>query len=183
MNDDWRMISFGDGFFVVNSAADPDIYLSESQGGNIVRTDMRTREQQSINPWGRGSGGGPPQGEKYRFNWSTPIVLSPHDSNTVYLAGNVVFSSPDLGTSWEKISPDLTTNDADKQKDAGGPIAVENSGAEYYETVISLAESPVQKGQIWAGTDDGNLQVTTDGGKNWTNVIRNVPNLAANSPV
>jgi photosystem II stability/assembly factor-like uncharacterized protein len=183
MNDDWRMISFGDGFQVVNSAQDPDIYLSESQGGNIVRTDMRTREQQEINPWGRGSGGGPPLGEKYRFNWNTPIVISPLDNNTVYFGGNVVFKSLDFGKTWEKISPDLTTNDPEKQKDAGGPIAIENSGAEYYETIISLAESPVQKGQIWAGTDDGNLQVTTDGGKNWTNVVRNVPGLAANSPV
>jgi photosystem II stability/assembly factor-like uncharacterized protein len=183
MNDDWRMLSFGDGFYVVNNATDPDIYLSESQGGSIVRTDMRTREQQEVNPWGRSSGGGPSLGEKYRFNWSSPIVLSPHDGNTVYFGGNVVFRSPDFGKTWEKISPDLTTNDPEKQKDAGGPIAFENSTAEYYETIISLAESPVQKGQIWAGTDDGNVQVTTDGGKNWTNVVRNVPNLPANSPV
>jgi len=183
MNDDWRMISFGDGFFVVNNPTDPDIYLSESQGGSIVRTDMRTREQQEVNPWGRSSGGGPPLGEKYRFNWNSPIVLSPHDANTVYFCGNVVFKSPDFGKSWEKISPDLTTNDPEKQKDAGGPIAFENSTAEYYETIIALAESPLQKGQIWAGTDDGNVQVTVDGGKNWSNVARNVPNLPANSPV
>ena len=183
LNDDWRMVSFGDGFHVINNAANPDLYISESQGGNIVRTDMRTREQQDINPWGRSSGGGPPLGEKYRFNWNTPIVLSPHDGNTVYFAGNVVFRSTDFGKTWEKISPDLTTNDPERQKDAGGPVAVENSTAEYYETIISLAESPVQKGQVWAGTDDGNLQVTTDGGKNWTNVIRNLSGLAANSPV
>jgi photosystem II stability/assembly factor-like uncharacterized protein len=183
LNDDWRMVSFGDGFHILNDLDNPDVYLSESQGGAIARTDMRTREQQEVNPWGRSSGGGPTLGEKYRFNWNTPIIRSPHDKNTVYLAGNVIFRSKDFGKTWEKISPDLTTNDPEKQKDAGGPVAVENSGAEYYETIINLAESPAQKGMIWAGTDDGNLQVTTDDGKNWNNIVRNVPGLAANSPV
>jgi photosystem II stability/assembly factor-like uncharacterized protein len=183
MNDDWRMVSFGDGFYIINSADDPEIYISESQGGEIVRTDFRAREQQLVNPWGRGSGDGPALGEKYRFNWNSPILLSPHDRNTLYFAGNVVFKSADFGRTWEQISPDLTTNDPEKQKDAGGPVAFENSTAEYHTTIISLAESPLRKGQIWAGTDDGNLQLTTDGGKNWTNMIRNIAGLAANSPV
>ncbi len=183
MNDDWRMVSFGDGFYILNSPDDPELYISESQGGNILRTDFRTREQQEINPWGRGSGDGPAAGEKYRFNWNSPIILSPHDKNTIYFGGNVVFKSTDLGKTWEQISSDLTTNDPEKQKDAGGPIAFENSTAEYHTTIISLAESPIQKGQIWAGTDDGNLQVTSDGGKTWTNLIRNVAGLAANSSV
>lgn len=183
MNDDWRMVSFGDGFYVLNDPDDPDVYISESQGGSIVRTDFRTREQQEINPWGRGSGDGPAQGEKYRFNWNAPIVRSPHDGKTIFFGGNVVFQSTDFGKTWEQISNDLTTNDPEKQKDAGGPIAFENSTAEYHTTITALAESPVQKGQIWAGTDDGNLQVTTNGGKTWTNVIRNVPGLAANSGV
>lgn len=183
MNDDWRMVSFGDGFYIINNPDDPELYISESQGGNILRTDFRTREQQEVNPWGRGSGDGPAAGEKYRFNWNAPIVLSPHDKNTIYFGGNVVFKSTDFGKTWEQISPDLTTNDPEKQKDAGGPVAFENSTAEYHTTIISLAESPVQKGQIWAGTDDGNLQLTTDGGKTWTNTIRNIRGLAANSPV
>ena len=97
--------------------------------------------------------------------------------------GNVVFKSTDFGKTWAPISPDLTTNDKAKQKSAGGPVAYENTGAEYHTTVISLAESPLRAGHIWAGTDDGNLQVTTDGGKNWRNVIKNVPGLAANSAV
>ena len=92
-------------------------------------------------------------------------------------AGNVVFKTPDFGKTWEQISPDLTTNDPEKLKDAGGPIAIENSTAEYHSTIISIAESPVQKGQIWVGTDDGNLQLTTDGGKNWSNLIKNVPGV------
>ena len=183
MNDDWRMVSFGDGFYVINNPDNPDQYLSESQGANIVWTDFDTREQQLVNPWGRGSGGGPAAGQKYRFNWNSPIVFSPHEKTTVYLAGNVVFKSPDFGKTWEQISPDLTTNNPEKLKDAGGPIAVENSTAEYHSTIISIAESPIQKGQIWVGTDDGNLQLTTDGGKNWSNVIKNVSGLAANSPV
>ncbi|HKS09841.1 MAG TPA: hypothetical protein VJS13_09865 [Pyrinomonadaceae bacterium] len=183
MNDDWRMVSFGDGFYMINHPDDPEQYLSESQGGDIVWTDFRTREQQSINPWGRGSGGGPAAGQKYRFNWNSPIVFSAHDKTTVFLAGNVVFKSPDFGKTWEQISPDLTTNDPEKLKDAGGPIAFENSTAEYHSTIISIAESPVQRGQIWVGTDDGNLQVTTDGGKNWKNIIADVPGVAKNSPV
>src|ERR1044072_3974610 len=183
INDDWRMVSFGDGFYMINHPDDPDVYLSESQGANIVWTDMRSREQQLVNPWGRGSGGGPAAGQKYRFNWNSPIVFSAHDKTTVFLAGNVVFRSPDFGKTWEQISPDLTTNDPEKLKDAGGPVAFENSTAEYYSTIISIAESPVEKGQIWVGTDDGNLQVTRDGGKNWNNIIANVSGIGKNSPV
>lgn len=183
MNDDWRMVSFGDGFYVINHPDNPDIYLSESQGGNIILTDFRTREQQLVNPWGRGSGGGPAAGQKFRWNWNAPIVFSPHDKTTVYFGGNVLFKTPDFGKTWEQISPDLTTNDPEKLKDAGGPIAIENSTAEYHSTIITVGESPVQKGQIWVGTDDGNLQVTTDGGKSWANIVKNVSGLAANSPV
>ena len=183
MNDDWRMVSFGDGFYVINHPDNPEIYLSESQGGDIVWTDFRTREQQSVNPWGRGSGGGPAAGQKFRWNWNAPIVFSPHEKTTVYFGGNVLFKTPDFGKTWEQISPDLTTNDPEKLKDAGGPIAIENTTAEYHSTIVTVGESPVQKGQIWVGTDDGNLQLTTDGGKNWANLIKNVSGLAANSPV
>ncbi|HEX8282385.1 MAG TPA: hypothetical protein VF588_03480 [Pyrinomonadaceae bacterium] len=181
-NDDWRMISFGDGFYALNHPDDPDLYLSESQGGNVVRTDMRTREQQLVVPY-MGDDGGPAELAKYRFNWNSPLVPGAHDKNTVYLGGNVVFKSTDFGKSWAAISPDLTTNDKAKQKSAGGPVAFENTGAEYHTTVISIAESPLRAGLIWAGTDDGNLQVTSDGGKNWRNVVKNVPNLGANSAV
>ena len=183
MNDDWRMLSFGDGFYILNHPDEPDVYISESQGGNILRTDFRTREQQEINPWGRGSGDGAAIGEKFRFNWNAPIMPSPHDKNTLYFGGNVVFKSADFGKTWEQISPDLTTNNPEKQKDAGGPIAFENSTAEYHTTIITLAESPIRKGQIWVGTDDGNLQVTNDGGKDWDNIIRNFSGVPANSPV
>ncbi|HEX8186054.1 MAG TPA: hypothetical protein VF747_14925, partial [Blastocatellia bacterium] len=182
LNEDWRMVSFGDGFYALNHADDPDLYITESQGGEIVRTDFRNREQQSISPY-RASGGGAAAEAKYRFNWNSPLVPSPHDKNTVYLAGNVVFRSTDFGKSWEKISNDLTTNDKEKQKEAGGPVATENSSAEYYCTIISISESPMRAGVIWVGTDDGNLQLTTDAGKTWTNLIRNVQGVPALSSV
>jgi len=183
LNDDWIMVSFGDGFHVVTHPDDPDLYLSESQGGNLFRTDLRTREQQNVSPQARRNDGGPVGELKYRFNWNAPLVLSPHDKNTVYYGGNVVFKSTDFGKTWQVISPDLTTNDPEKQKDAGGPVWTENTTAEYHCTIISLAESPARAGVIWAGTDDGNLHVTRDGGKNWTNVIKNVPGLPPFSPV
>ncbi|MEJ7577373.1 MAG: hypothetical protein WKF74_10255 [Pyrinomonadaceae bacterium] len=182
LNDDWRMISFGDGFHVFNHADNPDLYISESQGGAIVRTDMRTREQQSITPDPRDAGG-PASLQKYRFNWNAPVIPSPHDKNTIYLGGNVVFRSTDFGKTWTAISPDLTTNDKTKQADAGGPVAFENTGAEYYTTIISIAESPLRQGMIFAGSDDGQLQMTSDGGRNWTNLTPNITGLAANSSV
>jgi hypothetical protein len=177
------MMSFGDGFHVVSHPNNPDLFLSESQGGNIVLTDMRTREQQDVSPQSRRNDGGPAGDLKYRFHWNSPIVPSPHDKNTVYFAGNVLFKSADFGRSWKAISPDLTTNDREKLKEAGGPVWNENTTAEYHCTIISVNESPARAGVIWVGTDDGNLQVTTDGGQNWSNVIRNVPGLPANSPV
>lgn len=177
LNSDWKMISFGDGFHIVSHPDNPDLFISEYQGGGISRTDMRTREQQDVSPQARRADGAPVSSLEYRFNWNTPIVLSPHDRNTVYVGGNVVFRSSDFGTSWEKISPDLTTNDADKQKTAGGPAWPENTTAEYHCTIISLAESPVQPDVIWAGTDDGKLHVTMDGGVNWRSVENGIPDL------
>jgi photosystem II stability/assembly factor-like uncharacterized protein len=183
LNDDWRMVSFGDGFHMFNHADDPDLYLSESQGGDVVRTDMKTREQQEVIPSMHASEGGAAVDLPYRFNWNTPLIPSPHDKNTVYLGGNVLFKSNDFGRTWTPISPDLTTNDKEKQRDAGGPVAFENTGAEYHTTIISVAESPLKAGTIWAGTDDGNLQETIDGGKTWSNLTKNVPDLKPNSPV
>lgn len=183
LNDDWRMISFGDGFHIVVHPTDHELFLSESQGGNIMRTDMRTREQQSVSPQPRRADGAPVSSLKYRFNWNTPIILSLHNSQTVYVGGNVVFKSTDFGSTWEVISPDLTTNDPEKQKTAGGPAWTENTTAEYHCTIISLAESPLQPGILWAGTDDGKLHVSMNGGEKWKSVIENVPKLPAYSSV
>lgn len=183
LEDDWRMPSFGDAYYVTTHPDDPEIMISESQGGNILRTDLRTRQQVSISPQPKRNDGGPVSQLKYRFNWNSPIVASPHDGKTVYFAGNVVFRSRDFGTTWETISPDLSTNDPEKQKDAGGPVWKENTTAEYHCTVISFAESPAQAGLLWAGTDDGNLQLSRDAGRTWTNLVKNVPGVPASSPV
>ncbi|MFM8394481.1 MAG: VPS10 domain-containing protein, partial [Acidobacteriota bacterium] len=182
LNDDWRMVSFGDGFKVINHPDNPDLYLSLSQGGNVVLTDMRTREQQFVKPWVGGSGGAAAN-QKYRFHWNSPLVFSPHDRTTVYLAGNVLFKSSDFGQHWVRISPDLTTNDPAKLKEAGGPIATENTTAEYHCTIISVNESPKRPGTIWAGTDDGNLQLTINGGQSWTNLTARIAGLPPNSSV
>lgn len=176
MNDDWTMVSGGDGFHIINHPDHPELYLSESQGGGIVRTDLRTREQQDVSPQPKRNDGGPVSELKYRFNWNAPIVPSPHNHDTVYFGSNVVFKSTDFGKTWTVISPDLTTNDPEKQKSVG-TMWTENTTAEYHCTVIRIAESPVEANVIWAGTDDGNLQVTTNGGKQWTNVVANVPGL------
>ena len=177
INDDWRMTSFGDGFFVVNHPDDPDLYLTESQGGSLVRSDMRTRETQTASPQPKSNAGGPADGMKYRFNWNTPVVPSPHDNNTVYFGANVLFRTQDFGKTWKALGGDLTKNERDKQKDAGGPIWFDNSTAENYGTIITVSESPVRPGTVWAGTDDGNLQVTVNGGESWTNVIANISGL------
>jgi photosystem II stability/assembly factor-like uncharacterized protein len=182
LNDDWRMTAFGDGFKVLNHPDDPELYLSLSQGGNISITDMRTREQQVIKPYVGGSGGAAGK-QKYRFNWNSPLVFSPHNKTTIYLGSNVIFKSTNFGQTWEKISNDLTTNDPEKLKEAGGPIATENTTAEYHCTIISINESPVKAGVIWAGTDDGNLQLTIDAGKTWTNLTKNVAGLKPFSSV
>ncbi len=181
LNDDWRMLSFGDGFFVIAHPDDSKLFLSESQGGNIVRTDMKNREQQRVNPYF--GLGGAPENDKYRFNWNAPIIPSPHDKNTVWFAGNVVYKSTDFGKNWTKVSDDLTKANPERLKDAGGPIFTENTAAEYFATILSLDESPLKKDVVWVGTDDGNLQITNDGGKNWSNITSNLPNVPADSSI
>ncbi|MHC5112721.1 MAG: WD40/YVTN/BNR-like repeat-containing protein, partial [Planctomycetota bacterium] len=106
----------------------------------------------------------------YRFQWTFPIVISPHDPKTVYVAGNVLFKTTDDGQTWEAISPDLTTNDKTKQVSSGGPITKDNTSVEYYCTIFAVAESPLRKNMIWAGSDDGLVHLTMDGGQSWTNV-------------
>jgi hypothetical protein len=107
---------------------------------------------------------------KYRFQWNFPLVFSPNDPNTLYSAANVLFKTTNEGQTWEVISPDLTRNDKSKQAASGGPITKDNTSIEYYDTIFTVMESPVQAGTIWVGTDDGLVQVTRDGGKNWSNV-------------
>lgn len=183
LSDDWRLMSFGDAYFVVPHPERVDLFLSEYQAGGIVRTDMRLRQQIDVSPQPRRNDGGPVEELEVRFNWNAPIIASPHDPSTVYFAGSRVFATTDFGNTWRPISPDLTTDDPEKQKTAGGPVWPENTTAEYHCTIISFAESPVEAGVLWAGTDDGNLQLSRDGGATWNNLIGNVPGVPEHSPV
>jgi len=181
--DDWFTVSGGDGFFVVPDISSPNIVYSDSQGGNITVTDTNSGATQSIHPYPKevGSSGNAIAGYKYRFNWNPPIAASPHDPKTIYFGGNVLFKTTNQGHSWQEISPDLTTNDKSKQRSSGGPVVVDNTAAEFHCTILAIAESPVKAGVIWVGTDDGNVQVTQDGGKTWKNVVGNIKGLPANS--
>jgi photosystem II stability/assembly factor-like uncharacterized protein len=167
LNSDWKFVSGGDGFYALSDPLQPDVFLSESQGGRISRTDLRTGESKALAPSPRA---GLQTDSRYRFNWNTPIVASPHGKSTYYFAGNVIFQTSNFGKTWEPISGDLSTNNKTKYVPAGGAIFQEETTAENNGTVISLSESPVKAGVIWAGTDDGNVQVTVNGGGAWKNV-------------
>ena len=171
-------IGGGDGFFAAVHPEKPDQILSDSQGGNIVRFDKRTGQSQRISPYPANIIGGAPASEhEFRFDWNAPIVISHHDPDTVYFGGNVLFRSSDFGTSWDVISPDLTTNDAEKLQSSGGPIRPDNTTAEYHCVILGISESPLTPGFVWVGTDDSQVQVTRDGGETWDNVSANISGL------
>jgi photosystem II stability/assembly factor-like uncharacterized protein len=181
-NSRWQNVFSGDGFWVFADPADPNYIYAEFQGGFIGRVNRKTMESRIIQPqalpdypYGKAE-------KKLRWNWNTPIHLSPNEKGTIYIGSQFLFRSKDQGASWERISDDLTTNDQEKQKqEQSGGITVDNSAAEMHTTIYSISESP-QNGQvIWVGTDDGNVQITRDGGKTWTNVVKNIPNLPPNS--
>jgi hypothetical protein len=160
--------------------SDSNYVFAEAQGGTIGRVNMRTHETRDIQP--RLGAADLERYTKLRFNWNTPIALSPHEPGTVYIGAQFLFRSKDHGQTWERISPDLTTNDPGKQKqEESGGITVDNSAAEMHTTIYSISESPLQAGLIWVGTDDGNVQLTRDGGKSWDNVVGNVPGLPKNA--
>ncbi len=178
---DWYTVSGGDGFYTVPVPGAPNLVYSNAQGGYFRITDTNSGMTRSIEPypWMVGSQGENMQQAKYRFNWDAPIHISPHDPGVVYWGGNVLFRSSDQGYSWDVISPDLTTNDPEKQRDSGGEIYNDNTAAEFHTTILTIAESPVERGIIWVGTDDGNIQITRDDGASWTNVRDRVRGLPA----
>jgi len=180
---DWYTVSGGDGFFTVPVMDKPWLVYSDAQGGMLNITDTRTGTQKTIYPYPNrvGSVGDAMISHKYRFNWNSPIALSPQNPKVVYFGGNVLFKSTDYGMSWTPISGDLSTNDPAKQQSSGGPIVVDNTAAEFHCTIITIAPSPLDSNVIWVGTDDGNVQVTRDGGKTWSNVFKNVPGLKPNA--
>lgn len=160
----------GESGYVVPHPENPDIVYAGSYGGFLTRYDHTTRRSRIISPWPENPMGWGAETLKYRFQWTFPIVISPHDPGTIYVGGNVLFKTTDEGQNWEIISPDLTTDDVNKQGPSGGPITHDNTSVEYFCTIFSIAESPRERGLIWAGSDDGLLHVTRDGGKSWTNV-------------
>ena len=179
---DWFTVGGGDGFFAVPDLKEPWRVYTDLQGGVLSVMDVRSGTERNITPYPNrvGSVGDAMENHKHRFNWNSPIALAP-DGTTVYFGGEVVFKSTNHGQSWDIISPDLTTNDKSKQKSSGEPIVTDNTAAEFHCTILTIAPSMRDPNVIWVGTDDGNVQVTRDGGKTWTNVVRNIPGLAPNA--
>jgi photosystem II stability/assembly factor-like uncharacterized protein len=171
----WENLYGGDGFWMFEDPSDSNYVYGEAQGGSIGRVNRKTHETRDIQPK-------PNYNEKLRFNWNTPIALSPHDKNSLYIGAQFLFKSQDHGNSWQRISPDLTTNDPEKQKqEQSGGVTVDNSAAEMHTTLYSISESPKASGTLWVGTDDGNVQLTRDGGAHWQNLVGNITGLPKNS--
>lgn len=167
-NSRWEPFLGGDGFWAYSDPADNNFAYGETQGGAIARLDRTLHLARDIQPQAG-------YNEKLRFNWNTPISVSPNEKGTIYIGAQFLFRSRDHGRSWERISPDLTTNNPEMQKqEQSGGITVDNSAAEMHTTIYSISESPKDGKVIWVGADDGNIQVTQDGAKTWTNLIANV---------
>jgi photosystem II stability/assembly factor-like uncharacterized protein len=167
---DWYDVGGGESGWIAPDPRDSEIVYAGSYDNLITRQDHRTGQTRNINAWPDNPMGYGAESMKYRFQWSFPILFSPHDPKTLYIASNVLMKTENEGQNWQNISPDLTRDDKSKQKSSGGPITQDNTSIEYYDTIFTIAESPVAKGQIWAGTDDGLVQVTRDAGKTWSNV-------------
>ena len=148
----------------------PNIIYGGIYEGMLTRYDHETGENRDITVWPENSAGWGAGSLKYRFAWTFPIMLSPHDPKVLYATGNHVFRTTNEGTSWEVISPDLTRNDQTKLGSSGGPVTKDNVGAEYYCTVFAFCESPLRKGVLWAGSDDGLIHISADNGSTWENV-------------
>jgi photosystem II stability/assembly factor-like uncharacterized protein len=177
----WDTVGGGESGWTIPDWSDPNIVWSSgtasgSLGGSIDRYDERTRQYRSVEVWPDNPEGWPAGDLKYRFNWTFPVAMSPHDHNRVYVGSQYVHMTADGGQSWRVISPDLTLNDKSRQGVSGG-LTGDNIGPEYGGTLISIAESPKQAGVIWTGSNDGQVQVTQNAGKTWTNVTRNIPDL------
>src|SRR6266699_5288100 len=176
---EWFTVTGGDGEYAVPAPSDSSILYVDSQNGNITRVDLKTGQSRSIRPYLSGVSEMKPADLKHRFNWTSPIAVSPTDASVEYLGGNVVFKTTDGGEHWAAISPDLTRNEKAKQVTSGGPIEYDISGAETYNTILTVNLAPTDANVIWVGTDDGLVQLTRDGGKTWTNVAGHFPGLGA----
>jgi photosystem II stability/assembly factor-like uncharacterized protein len=174
-NASWKSVGFGDGFYVYCDKLDSTILYWQFQAGKIARYSLRTGEYKSLIPFKD------KETKDLRFNWNTPLIFSP-TSNNFYTGAQYLYKTNNRGDTWRRISPDLTTDDPKKEKqEKSGGLTVDNSSAENHCTIYTVNESPLDSLIIWAGTDDGNLQVTADGGKNWTNVVKNIASLPPNT--
>lgn len=175
-NSDWQSVGYGDGFNVIPDPSDRNIIYWQYQGGNLMRYYKNTGEIKEVKPFSDNSE------EKLRFNWDTPIAFSPTNSGVMYVGSQYLYRTTNRGDSWQKISPDLTTNDPEKQKqEESGGLTIDNSTAENHCTIYTISESPKNSRIIWAGTDDGNLQVTDDDGESWTDVTSNITGIPKNT--
>jgi len=176
---DWEPTAGGESGHIVADPENPDIVYGGSYGGFLLRVDHETGDRRLIDVWPDNPMGWGAAELKYRFNWNFPLMFSPHDPDTLYAAGNVLFKTNDEGQNWIAISPDLTRNDKSKQQSSGGEITKDNTSVEYYGTIFALAESRLEPGVIWAGSDDGLVHLTRDGGETWADVTpRGLPENA-----
>ncbi len=167
---DWTSTAGGESGYVAAKPNDPDVVFGGSYGGDLSMLNHRTGEFRSVDPWPNNPMGHGVEDSEYRFQWTYPIVFSPHDPNMLYTCSQFVLRTTNNGQTWKKISPDLTRNDKSTMGSSGGPITKDNTSVEYYGTVFTLAESPRRRGVIWAGSDDGLIHVTQNGGTSWENV-------------
>ena len=167
---DWDVTAGSESGYVVADPSNPDIAYGGNYGGYLSRLDHRTGENRAISVWPDNPMGGGADVLKYRFQWNFPIFFSPHNPKRLYAAGNALFVTENEGASWKQISPDLTTNDKSKQVSSGGPITKDNTSVEYYCTIFTATESSLEKDLLWAGSDDGLIHLSKDGGANWANV-------------
>jgi photosystem II stability/assembly factor-like uncharacterized protein len=177
----WHPVAGSESGFATPDPVDNNIIWSTgtgsgSVGGTVARFDEKNHQAREVEVWPETTVGAPAADVKYRFNWEFPVTISPHDHNKVYVGSQFVHVTTDGGNSWQIISPDLTRNDKSRMQISGG-LTPDNIGVEYAGTVFAIAESLKEAGMIWAGTNDGYVQITRDGGKSWTNVTKNIPNL------
>lgn len=177
----WRDVGGGESGFATPDPSNPDIVWSTTSGmgplgGIVARYNVNTGQFRQVEVWPELTAGHPAKDVKYRFQWTFPLLISPHDNNTVYVTSQHVHRTTNKGQSWEVISPDLTLNDKSKQGFSGG-LTGDNINVEYANVIYAFDESPVEQGVFWAGTNDGLVQVSKDGGDNWENVTNNIPGL------
>lgn len=179
---DWHSVAGCESAYLAFDPDNPEVIYGGCYQGIIGKYITSLSEEKEIKEYPELNLGNAPQDFKYRFNWNAPIISSPHNRQTIYHAGNVIFKTVDEGQSWEVVSPDLTRNDVTQQGPGGGPYTNEAAGGENYNTIMYLVESPHEEGLLWAGSDDGLLHLTKDGGKNWTNVTpKDMPEGIINS--